>query len=158
MEQAGVHDCLLGRCNLEYPAFMQWIDKHRPVGLEIINTGQDLRWLASHPEMLFPNDSSLAAKWFSIIQHRTQDAYVKNHKTDILCLGRRIQDGNYVGPGGMYTNTKGITRFLLLPIPGMRKFLRSSIIIIFQCLRFILGRVAFVLVHIVGLHANGVVA
>lgn len=35
MEQAGVHDCLLGRCNLEYPAFMQWIDKNKPAGLEV---------------------------------------------------------------------------------------------------------------------------
>ncbi len=111
MEQAGVHDCLLGCCNLEYPAFTQWIENNHPAGLEVINTGQDLKWLASHPEMLFPNNSSLAAKWFSIIQHRAQDVYVKNHKTDILCLGRRIQDGNYVGSGGIYTNTKGITRF-----------------------------------------------
>lgn len=25
MEQAGVHGCLLGRCNLEYPAFLNWM-------------------------------------------------------------------------------------------------------------------------------------
>ena len=87
MEQAGVHDCLLGRCNLEYPAFLQWIENNHPAGLEVINTGQDLKWLAAHPEMLFPNDSSLAAKWFSIVQHRAQDIYVKKHKVDVLCLG-----------------------------------------------------------------------
>jgi hypothetical protein len=111
MEQAGVHECLLGRNNLEYPAFLRWIDMHKPEGLEIINTGQDLKWLASHQEMIFPNESSLAAKWFSIVQHRAQDIYVKKHKVDILCLGRRIQDGNYVGSGGIYTNARGITRF-----------------------------------------------
>lgn len=153
--RVGVHDCLLGRCNLEYPAFLQWIENNHPAGLEVINTGQDLKWLAAHPEMLFPNDSSLAAKWFSIVQHRAQDIYVKKHKVDVLCLGRRIQDGNYVGPGGIYTNAKGVTRFS--PIADTK---HEEILAIIHYYHLPLPPIytwyaAFVLVHIVGLLASG---
>lgn len=69
-EAAGVTDCMIGVCNLEYPAFVEWIMEHKPDGLEIINTGQDIEWLVKHPDMLFPQDSKAAARWFSIVQHR----------------------------------------------------------------------------------------
>lgn len=53
---AGVTDCMLAVCDLEYPAFMNWIQEHKPVQLEIINTKQNMEWLIKHPEMLFPTD------------------------------------------------------------------------------------------------------
>lgn len=39
-EAAGVHDSMIGVCNLEYPAFMQWVEQNKPAGCEIINTKQ----------------------------------------------------------------------------------------------------------------------
>ena len=33
---SGITDCMMGVCNLEYPAFMKWVDKHKPKGLEIL--------------------------------------------------------------------------------------------------------------------------
>lgn len=111
-ERAGITDSLIGVCNLEYPTFMRWIVDNKPEGCEIINTGQDLEWLVKHPDMLFPRDSAKAARWFSIVQHTAQRQYVKKHGIDILILGRRKADGNYVGKGSnIYTDMKGITRY-----------------------------------------------
>ena len=111
-EMAGIVNSMIGVCNLEYPAFMSWIQDHKPAGCEIINTGHDLNWLKEHPNMLFPQDSSTAAHWFSIVQHRAQMKYFKAHNLDVLILGRRRADGNYVGSKtNIYTNAQGVTRY-----------------------------------------------
>lgn len=109
---AGIDDCVLVVCDLEYPAFTKWVEDHKPKKLTIVNTGQDLKWLAAHPQMLFPQDSKTAAQWFHIVQHRGQARYYKDNNLDIMLLGRRRADGNYVGKGdNIYTNGQGITRY-----------------------------------------------
>ena len=111
-EAAGVTDSMIGVCNLEYPAFAAWIEKHKPAGCEVINTHQDIDWLVKHQEMLFPKDSAAAGRWFSIVQHRAQREYFKAHELDVIILGRRRADGNYVGRNSnIYTDGKGVTRF-----------------------------------------------
>lgn len=111
-KMAGITDCMLAVCDLEYPAFIDWIKEHKPDGLEMINTGQGMEWLKKHPEMLFPRDSQTAARWFSIVQHRAQAKYYKEHELDVILLGRRRADGNYCGRGSnIYTDGKGVTRF-----------------------------------------------
>jgi len=111
-ERIGITDCMLGVCNLEYPAFMRWVEENKPSSCEVINTGQDVRWLAQHEEMLFPANSAIASRWFAIVQHRAQRQYYKNHKLDILILGRRRADGNYTGRNAnIYTDGKGVTRY-----------------------------------------------
>lgn len=109
---AGITACMLAVCNLEYPAFLDWIDKNKPDNLEIINTGQDIEWLKNHPSMLFPKDSKAAARWFAIVQHKAQAQYYKEHGLDMILLGRRRADGNYCGKGSnIYTDGKGVTRY-----------------------------------------------
>lgn len=109
---AGVTDCMLAVCDLEYPVFMDWIEANKPDGLEIINTGQNLEWIGKHPEMLFPRDSQTAARWFAIVQHKAQAQYYKAHDLDMILLGRRRADGNYCGRGSnIYTDGKGVTRY-----------------------------------------------
>ena len=61
--------------------------------------------------MLFPDKSNKAAQWFHIVQHRGQARYYKEHQLEILLLGRRKADGNYVGKDNIYTNSAGITRY-----------------------------------------------
>ena len=110
--QAGIEDSVLVVSNLEYSAFTEWVDRNKPPKLEIINTGQDIEWLVKHPQMLFPQDSNTAAQWFHIVQHRGQAKYYKAHELDMILLGRRRADGNYIGKGSnIYTDGKGVTRF-----------------------------------------------
>lgn len=109
---AGISLCVLVICNLEYKAFIEWADLHKPQELSVINTGQDMEWLAAHPHMLFPQDSKHAAQWFHIVQHRGQAKYYKEKQLDIMLLGRRRADGNYVGKGdNIYTNRQGVARY-----------------------------------------------
>ncbi|MDE6905542.1 MAG: phosphoadenosine phosphosulfate reductase family protein [Lachnospiraceae bacterium] len=109
---AGITSCVLAICNLEYKAFIDWVEKNKPQELSVVNTGQDMKWLAAHPHMLFPQDSKYAARWFQIVQHRGQARYYKEKGLDMLLLGRRRADGNYVGKGdNVYTNGQGITRY-----------------------------------------------
>lgn len=112
-EMAGIQDCMLGMSNLEYPEFLRWVTDHMPWELEVVNTKQDIQWLQQHPEMLFPQDSAIAGKWFKIIQHTAQERYYKKHQLDAIILGRRRQDGNFVGRDGanIYTNARGFTRY-----------------------------------------------
>lgn len=111
-QESGVTDCMMAICNLEYPDFLKWVDQYKPKGLEIINTGQDLEWLSKHLNMLFPQDSATAAKWFSIVQHRAQAKYYKVRELDRILLGRRRADGNYCGRrSNIYTDGKGVTRY-----------------------------------------------
>jgi len=112
-ELAGIHDCLMGMSNLEYPEFLAWVTDHMPWELEVINTGQDIHWLAENQEMLFPQESRTAGRWFKIIQHTAQERYYRKHDLDLIVLGRRRQDGNFTGRDGsnIYTNRQGITRY-----------------------------------------------
>lgn len=111
-QRAGIAPCVLVISNLEYKAFTEWVERHKPPELSIINTGQDIKWLANHLQMLFPQDSKFAARWFQIVQHRGQTKYYKEQELDMLLLGRRRADGNYVGKGdNIYTNEQGVTRY-----------------------------------------------
>lgn len=113
-DAAGVHDCVLGITRLEYPAFLRWVTDNMPERLVVVNTGQDLAWLAEHPNMLFPQESRDAAAWFRGVQHRAQRMFYRDRKLDVIALGRRLSDGNYVnrdgGKGEPIYTSKGITR------------------------------------------------
>lgn len=118
-QMAGITNCMLAVCDLEYPAFMNWIQEHKPEQLEIINTKQNMEWLIKHPEMLFPTDCKVAARWFAIVQHKAQAQYYKAHELDVILLGRRKADGNYCGKGSnIYTDGKGVTRYS--PLAGWK--------------------------------------
>lgn len=106
---AGITECVLAITNLEYPAFLAWVTDHMPDSLEVVNTGQDLAWLARHPQMLFPQDAQTAARWFQLVQHTAQQRYAREHQREVLLLGRRRADGNYTGSDGRYVTAAGVT-------------------------------------------------
>lgn len=109
---AGVPDCVLGITDLEYPAFLAWVTAHMPDRLEVINTGLDLDWLAANPGMLFPQDAATAAQWFAKVQHAAQRRYYRRHRLDVIMVGRRRSDGNFVGRAGAnWYECDGITRY-----------------------------------------------
>ncbi|MDD2979547.1 MAG: phosphoadenosine phosphosulfate reductase family protein [Hespellia sp.] len=109
---AGITECVLVICDMEYREFLAWVTDHMPEKLEVIDTGQNLEWLTEHQQMLFPQNSNIAAQWFHMVQHRGQAKYYKARELDMLLLGRRRADGNYVGKGtNIYTDGKGVTRY-----------------------------------------------
>lgn len=111
-EAAGITNCMIAVCDLEYPDFMNWVIGNKPSECQVINVGLNLDWLSKHQNMLFPQDSTTAGKWFSIVQHKAQKQYFKEQDLDMLLLGRRCADGNYTGKNSnIYTDRNGITRF-----------------------------------------------
>lgn len=109
---AGIHPCVLAMTHLEYPAMLRWITDNMPDELTVINTGQDLNWLASHLDMLFPQTAEPARRWFRMVQHRAQNRYYKDSGLDMIAVGRRLVDGNYCGaPGENIYAYKGVTRY-----------------------------------------------
>lgn len=111
-ERGGINDCVLVRNDLEFPEFMEWIENNKPKNLFIYNTGHDLEWLSKNTDMLFAKNSKVASKWYQITQINGQNKYYKMKNLDMIILGRRKKDGNYVGKNGsnVYT-TKDGTRY-----------------------------------------------
>ena len=111
-ETIGIKDCVFGCCELEYPAFIAWCMEHKPAGCEVINTGQNLDWLAKHPTMLFLSNSTLVSRWFEIVQKTAIKRYVNSHGLDLVVVGHRKADGNFVGRGSnICSNGAGVTRY-----------------------------------------------
>lgn len=111
-EKAGVHKSMMAVCDLEYPAFVQWVAAHRPENMTTVNTGQDLQWLATHLESLFAPISDHRHDYSVNIQIRAQNQFYRQQSLDIILLGRRKADGNYVGKGtNIYTDGKGMTKY-----------------------------------------------
>lgn len=110
--RVGIDECFFVRCDLEYPAFLRWVTSHKPRKLETINTGQDLEWLANNIHMLFPQDAAITSRWYAIVQHRGQRDYCRRNDLDVLILGRRRADGNFVGRGAnCYEDRAGFVRY-----------------------------------------------
>lgn len=111
-KKSGITDSMIAVTDLEYPAFLNWIEENKSEKCTLINVGYDIEWLSKHQNLIFPQDSATAAHWFSIVQHKAQRKYFKENNLDIILLGRRKADGNYVGKGdNLYTDGKGVTRY-----------------------------------------------
>lgn len=107
-----ITDCVFVHTDLEYQVFLEWCLKNKPEGCEVINTGQDLDWLVKHPHMLFPTDSALISRWFEIVQREGIKRYFLKHNLDMVIVGHRKADGNFVGRGtNILTNGAGVTRY-----------------------------------------------
>lgn len=112
-QQVGIEDSMIGHTELEYKQYMTWLDNFAPKGITRINTGQDLEWLVNNQVYLFPANNQISSRWYKFVQQRAQDIYFNEQGLDIILLGRRKADSNYVGKSGknIYTNRNGITRY-----------------------------------------------
>lgn len=108
-KRAGVTECMIGLTQMEYPSFETWIEQNKPHGLNVVRTKHDLPWLSKHQEALFP---PMTYHWSRFVQIATQDKFYAETELDMLILGRRKADGNYVGKGtNLYTDGKGRTKY-----------------------------------------------
>lgn len=110
-EKAGITDSMFAHTDLEYPAFLAWCDVSKPKDCTVINTGQDLDWLAKHPEMLFPQDARTNYRWFQIVQQAGILKYIRDNDLDMIAVGHRKADGNFVGKDNISRNSRGVTRY-----------------------------------------------
>lgn len=111
-EKLGITRSVFVHTDLEYPAFLKWCLENKPEGCKVINTGQDLEWLSKHPDMLFPENSTIVSRWFAIVQKRGIRKYFLDNDLDVILVGHRKADGNYVGRGSnIMTNGAGVTRY-----------------------------------------------
>lgn len=117
MEKSGLdYDSFIVISRMEYPEFIKWINDNKPKGLNFVTSNHDFEWLASHNEMLFPQDSTTNAKWYKIVQHEGQRAFARSNDIDIMILGRRKADGNYTGRGTNHYQKKTETFMRYCPI------------------------------------------
>lgn len=112
-ERAGVFACVLSFCALEWPAMERWVrGPAAPSELVIERKAEvDVAFLARRPELLFPADGKVGYFYSSKITHWGQQKYYAEHGLDLMLYGRRYQDGNHIGPGGLHTNRNGFTQF-----------------------------------------------
>lgn len=110
MEKMGINKgvCAISK-KFEYSDFLEYINTHLPSGIEIVDKEISFDYLNKHKELIFPQNKKDLAKWYKLVQHNIQNEYFKKNKLDILILGRRLQDGNYVGINGIYTKNNDIT-------------------------------------------------
>lgn len=107
----GIKKILWVRCNLEYQQVLDWIRENAPENLEIINTGQDLKWLAENKYMLFPQHAEIASIWFKQVQNEGQKRYFQSNNLDMILVGRRKKDGNDPGEDGLDIDEHNVVRY-----------------------------------------------
>ena len=111
-KSAGIENSMFGHTDLEYPEFLKWCLDNKPNECEVINVGLDLEWLSKHPGMLFPNDCKTVYRWYQLVQQTAIKKYFKEHELDMVVVGHRKADGNYVGKGtNISSNGAGIVRY-----------------------------------------------
>lgn len=110
---AGVEPCVMAISDLEWPAFLAWVTDHMPPGLEILaQRDVNLDWLAKNPRYLFPRSSAEDAEWFKRVQWRAQERYYEKERLEMLIMGRRKADGNFMGGDlAIYSKADGMLRF-----------------------------------------------
>lgn len=111
-QKLGIASSIFVHTDLEYPAFLTWCLDHLPQGCEVINTGQNIDWLVKHPQMIFPESSAIVSRWFGIVQRAGIQQYYLRNKLDLIIVGHRKADGNYVGKGSaLHENAAGVIRY-----------------------------------------------
>jgi len=116
MEKAGIRKCYMAFVSaLSFRNYLPWCLEHGPASLEVrdydrVNVG----WLAKHPQYIFnQQDHSI---WSRFCQVRGHDSFCLDNRLDMVILGRRRQDGNYIGPKGSKTATKNNRVSLYSPL------------------------------------------
>jgi hypothetical protein len=105
-EDAGVKRGFCAYNDLYFTESIDFFQTHRPDGVELYNSGEDEKWLAEHPKFLFPVHPHI---WNVQTHLKYQPIYVKKNGIDVLMMGKRTQDGNWVSKDLTPTNGKGVT-------------------------------------------------
>ena len=147
--RAGISSCVLVISNLEYKAFTQWVEDNKPPELSIINTGQDIKCFFHRIANMQLNGSIL----FNI-----EDRQNTTKKTTSICsfledeglMGIMLEKVTISTP-----TAKGLHDIALCQIGRMSRFWHISIIIIWLCRLYMIGKMAIYVERILGQQGNG---
>lgn len=95
--RAGITNGVLGISRFEFPSFLTWLEKHQPSTIETIRCPLGYDFLRKNPDMIFAADSAIVARWCQLKHISAQYKYAKENHVRLMLLGRRRQDGNYLG-------------------------------------------------------------
>lgn len=93
-EEAGINNGFCAYNQLFFSESIDFFFKNKPKGIVMIDTGEDYDWLARHPSFLFPPSST--NNWSERTHLKCQTDYVKKYGADLILMGKRTQDGNWV--------------------------------------------------------------
>ena len=109
-QAAGITTGYFAYSDLDYPAFIEWVEANKPEGVRMIHTGYDLKWLYRHQDLIFA-EGDVGQRWHQISQLGPFTRMFFDNRLDLLIMGHRRIDGNYCGPGGYIRKKSGETRF-----------------------------------------------
>lgn len=93
-EDAGINNGFCAYNQLFFSESIRFFFENKPKGIIMIDTGEDYEWLAKHPSFLFPPSSS--NNWSNKTHLKCQRDYMKAYGADLILMGKRTQDGNWV--------------------------------------------------------------
>ena len=106
----GIREGYFAYCDLDYPAFIEWVTKHKPAGVSMMHTGFGLDLLVEHPELIFAR-GAVGQRWHQISQRGPfTEMFFVNH-LDVLLVGHRTIDANVCGQDGYIQKNNGEVRY-----------------------------------------------
>lgn len=109
-EKAGVTTGFFAYCDLDYPAFVEWVRANKPTCVRMMHTGIDLEWLYHHQNLIFA-EGLVGQRWHQISQRGPFTKMFFDNHLDLLLMGHRTIDGNFCGPDGYIRKSSGEVRF-----------------------------------------------
>lgn len=109
-EKSGITTGFFAFCDLDYPAFIEWVRKNKPDGVRMMYTGYNLKWLYRHQNLIFA-EGELGQRWHQISQRGPFTRMFFDNGLDLLIMGHRKIDGNFCGPRGYIRKRSGEVRF-----------------------------------------------
>lgn len=108
--QAGIDSGYFAYSDLDYPAFISWVQEHKPSGVKMLHTGLDLNWLSQHQELIFA-EGKTGQRWHILNQRTPFSQMFFDNNLDTLLVGHRVIDGNVCGQNGYIRKKTGEVRF-----------------------------------------------
>lgn len=104
-EDAGIQRGFCCYNGLYFTDSVNFFFRNAPAGVKLFDTGEDIEWLAAHPQFLFPRKPHI---WNEQTHLKYQPIYCKQTGADLLLMGKRTQDGNFVSKDLIMSNKKGV--------------------------------------------------
>lgn len=104
-EDAGIKQGFCSYNMLFFSESIAFFKEYCPQGIVLLDSGEDYNWLANNPKYLFNPGSN---DWSVITHLRHQKVYSKKKNIDLMLMGKRSQDGNWVPKNLINVGANGV--------------------------------------------------